>query len=527
VESASFDSPAVGLIDLGSNSVRLMVFRINPNKSYTILTQHKQMVRLGEGSFASKRLSEAAMLRSLDALRNMKEICLGYDVADTVAYATAAVRDAGNSAEFVERAESESGIRLAVISGMEEARLIHLGVSAALPSPPRTGLFIDIGGGSTELIVGRGSDFLLLDSLKLGAVRVTNAYPETSGDSPVPAELYERIKNHVINNSIRIVRSIRELSPEMMIGSSGTIQNLSEIASNMAKAAPQGETSPSLSRRALSEVARKLCSVPLEERKKIPGINPQRADIIIGGAAILHAIMDELGMEELTVTSRGLLDGMLLDYLSRGRFGYADDSMPTRASSVFQLARSCAFNERHAKWVARLAVGLFDSAQAAGLIDYGHAERELLEYAALLHDIGLFLSFSEHHLHSRYMIKNSELLGFNRREIDVIANAAFLHRRWSPKRKGADPYFNEMSGDDRKLARALGIFLRMGEGLDRSQQQTVTSAQLVRTGRRKISLRLVLSRPSPMELYSIGRARGQFKKIFGAEYTVTKTLESQ
>ncbi|MDR0652144.1 MAG: Ppx/GppA family phosphatase [Synergistaceae bacterium] len=515
--------PSVGLLDLGSNSIRLLVFRVNPNKSYTVLTRHKQMIRLGEGAFSSRRLSEEAMERAFDAIRNMAEMCRGYNVEDIVAYATAAVRDADNGADFVSRAASKCGIRFVVISGLEEARLIHIGVSTGLSFPYERCVFVDIGGGSTELMVGdKSRRCLYMDSLKLGSVRVADAFPETSDEGSVSYSLYEKIRNHVRNSSFRSVFSARALGPDAMVGSSGTIQNLAEIASRMSKNAPPeggGELPESLEIDALADLAKKLCSLTLAERKKLPGINPSRADIIVAGAAILHTIMDEIGAPSIRISARGLLEGMLQDYLERGRLGYLDNTMTTREQSVLQLARSCNFNETHSRHVALLACGMFDTSREIGLHGYGPRERELLGYAALLHDIGLFLSFGEHHTHSRYMIINSELLGFDQREIAVMGNAAYFHRKWTEKKNRSDEMFNQLSRDDRKTALVLGLFLRMGEGLDRSQQQTVKSARVEGT-KHGVILRLSLLRPSPMELYSIEKAASQFKKTFGREYTI-------
>jgi exopolyphosphatase/guanosine-5'-triphosphate,3'-diphosphate pyrophosphatase len=382
-------------------------------------------------------------------------------------------------------------------------------------------VFLDVGGGSTELMVGdKFHKCLYMDSLKLGSVRVANAFPGTSGESSVSSSLYEKIRVHVRNNSFRSVLSARTLRPDAMAGSSGTIQNLAEIASRMSKnASPSGEMPESLEIGALEDLAEKLCSLTLSERKKIPGINPSRADIIVAGAAILHTIMDEIGAPSIRISARGLLDGMLQDYLERGRFGYLDNSMTTREQSVLQLARSCNFNETHSRHVALLACEIFDASREIGLHEYGPRERELLGYAALLHDIGLFLSFDEHHTHSRYMITNSALLGFDQREIAVMANAAYFHRKWTEKKNRSDELFNQLSRDDKKTALVLGLFLRMGEGLDSSQQQTVKSARIEGTKRDPI-LRLSLTRPSPMELYSIEKAASQFKKTFGREYAV-------
>jgi exopolyphosphatase/guanosine-5'-triphosphate,3'-diphosphate pyrophosphatase len=514
---------SVGLIDLGSNSIRLLVFRINPNKSYTVLTRHKQMIRLGEGAFSSNRLSGEAMKRAMDAIRNMADLCRGYDVSDVEAYATAAVRDAKNGADFVEQAANETGIKFSMISGLEEARLIHLGVATGLTASYERGLFIDIGGGSTEMIVGNQAlECLYLDSLKLGSVRVANIFAESSGAGPISPNLYEKLKSHVRNSSLHSIFRIRDMAPDILVGSSGTIQNLAEMASRAAKSASPREAQDApdaLSLDALAEVAKKLCSISVAERGKIPGINPQRADIIVAGAAILQTLMEELDMREIQLSSRGLLDGMLQDYLERGRLGYLDRTMSTRDWSVLQLARSCDFDESHSMWVTRLALTLFDSARAIGLHSYGEDERELLSYAAILHDIGLFLSFDDHHAHSRYMIKNSEPLGFNRREVDVMANAVYFHRKWSDKRNRRDADYNMMSKDDRKISRTLGVFLRMAEGLDRSQRQTVRSARF-ESSKRVITLILELASPSPMEIYSTERAIGQFKKIFGREYVI-------
>jgi len=516
------DSPVVALVDLGSNSVRLMVVRINPNKTHTVLTRYKQMVRLGEGAFVKKRLAEQAMRRTIDALLNIAEIQKGYNAVDIAAYTTAAVRDAKNGSEFVERAAKETGVHFVVISGLEEARLIQVGVAADLRFEENsTALFIDIGGGSTELSVGRGVESLYLDSLKLGAVRIANVFPDVSGPKPISPKLYNDLRLYVRNNSLRSVQKLRGMKLDMMVGSSGTIENLAEISIGGEKSVDfrKGADGLSISLKALSETAQKLCSLSLEDRKKIPGIQPQRADIIVAGVAVLQTLMEDLGMEELQVSQKGLLDGMLQDYLLRGKHAYLDEAVSIREQSVLRLARSCGFDEVHSTWMAGLALELFDSACKLKLHPYGQAERKLLYYAGLLHDIGLFLSFNEHHVHSRYIIKNTELLGFNRDEIDVMGNAAYLHRKWSSKSIRVDPSFSALPLKEQKLAQMLGLFLRMGENLDRSQQQAVTSAALTRRGR-GVELRLKFLRSSHTELYSIEKTRPIFKKILGRDLRV-------
>ncbi len=518
-------TPTVALVDLGSNSVRLMIVRINPNKSYTVQTRYKQMVRLGEGAFAAKKLGEAAMCRTIDALRNIAGICRGYEAGEIVALATAAVRDAGNGAEFVERAAAESGIVLEVVSGLEEARLIHLGVRTALPPFKGATVFIDIGGGSTELTVETPRSEPHYDSLKLGCVRLTNAFPELSAKGRVSPEQYGEVCAHVRNNSLRSVQKLQAYAIGerlRMVGSSGTIENLAEIFAQSPQAGRAqkkdgGGQDLSLSLKDLAELAKKLCGMTLEERAKIPGINPQRADVIVGGAAILQTLMEELDLREVVVSTRGLLDGMLQDYLERGRWGYLDGTTSAREQSALQLARSCNFDEKHARWMTRLALSLFDSAREIGLHRYGPQERELLYFAGLLHDIGLFLSFSNHHEHTRYMIENTELLGFHRSEIEIIATSTSLHRKWSPRKERKQNA--QLSDEQWQLSATLGLFLRMAECLERSQQQTVANARLELRGK-KIVLRVELLRDSPTELLSILDCKGVFKKCFGKNFEV-------
>ena len=521
---------AIAFVDLGSNSVRLMIVRINPNRTHTVLTHYKQMVRLGEGAFASKRLAHKAVRRTISALRNIAEICAGYETEEVVALATAAVRDADNGLDFVEDAAKQTGIGFEIVSGLEEARLIHLGVKTALPPCDAPTVFIDIGGGSTELTLELPGEAPRYDSLKIGCVRLTNEYPALSSKARVPRNLYEEACARVRNGSLRSLQKLRDAivgGQIRMVGSSGTVQNLSEIAAALANAsrANRKNAAPadgsSLTLKALSGLARKLCGMTLAERASLPGINPQRADVILGGAAILQTLMEELGADEVTVSYRGLLDGMLQDYLERGRWGYLDDTSSAREQSALRLARSCHFDETHARRMTNLALGLFDSARSAGLHDYDGHERELLYFAGLLHDIGLFLSFSNHHEHSRYMIENAELLGFHHSEIEIIASAAGMHRK-RPSRKAARPskrYAASLSPDAQRLAETLGIFLRMAESLERSQQQIVTDAAPENHGK-SLTLRLTLQRESPAELLAIRECASAFKKHFGREFEI-------
>ena len=228
--------------------------------------------------------------------------------------------------------------------------------------------------------------------------------------------------------------------------------------------------------RQMGDLVQQLCALPLEERKRIPGMMPERADIIVAGAAIAHTLMEDLGVEKIRISPRGLRHGLLVDYLTRGTWGYLDSSCSVREQSVLQLGRSCGFYEDHSRHLGRLCTELFDSAKDIGLHSMGNDRQELLYYAALLHDIGIFLSFSNHHAHSAYLIKN-ELLGFYNREIAVMSALAFFHRKRAPK---SDPEFAALDAKAQRIVFPLGMVLRMAESLDRSHKQSVRRVAFTR-----------------------------------------------
>ena len=288
---------AIGIIDLGSNSVRLLLVRVHADGSTTILNQVKHMVRLGEGGFTHNRLQEETMARTIAVLRGLAEMCAVYETTEIIAIATAAVRDAVNGPEFIRRVQEKTGIDFTVVSGREEARLIYLGVSSGLEHSKSLRLFIDIGGGSTELIVGDSQSYVNLDSLKLGCVRLTNLFFEDN-KGPVSAYTYAALQRYVRNEALHSFQRIAGFEIPEAVASSGTAQNLAEIAAALEQqdAARTGKPSTAskhvLSYDGLRRAVKELCSRTLEERKSVPGINPNRADVIIAGAAILQTIME-------------------------------------------------------------------------------------------------------------------------------------------------------------------------------------------------------------------------------------------
>jgi len=407
-------------------------------------------------------------------------------------------------------------VDMRVISGSEEARLIYRGVASGINLGQSTALFMDIGGGSTEIIVGDQQQYQFLDSLKLGAIRLTSILlPDKT--APVSARQYERIQSHVRDTAIRTLQHLRQYQPSFVVGSSGTAENLANMISHFYNKRPM-EANELFTLVQLKEIIHLLCMLPQAERRKLAGLNPERADIIICGAAILDTLMEDLGMSEFRVSFRGLRDGMLVEYLARTDYAPHIEGLSLRERSVVQLGRICAFDEPHARNVARLAVELFDSARAVGLHQFSPWESELLGYAALLHDLGAFLSYHNHQAHTYYFIRNADLLGFDQTEIGIMASTAFFHRKTFPRKK-----FHEYSSLDERsqpIVRILCILLRLAESLDRGHSGAIDSARFSLAEDGHVVLTLCATQECHLELWGLENHREAFYRTFGKRLTI-------
>ncbi len=499
----------IAFMDMGTNSVRLMIVRISADQSYTILSRQKEMIRLGAGEFDNGHLQEDSMERAIHVCRKFMEMAASFNADDIVAVATSATRDAINQKEFLTRLKREAGLSIRVISGTEEARLIYLGVSSGTHVSENS-LFIDIGGGSTEIIVGDEKGYQYLDSLKLGCIRITMLQ---LGDhkGPVSTTSYLLIQDYVRNKSIRTIQRLKDMGLKTAYGSSGTIQNLAEISCRLLHGgAPDKRELMTLTD--IKQVIKHICSLPLEERQKVPGINASRADIIIGGAVILDTILSDLGIQEIRISNRELRDGLLVDYIYHIDRPIMDE-MNVRQLSVLTLGRRCGFSEKHAQTVARLALELFDSARDLGLHQQDKTNRELFFYACQLHDIGTFLSYSNHHANSAYFIRNADLLGFNQDELNTIAATAFFHRRGIPGDRIRD--LEDIDERIMEIVKKQFLFVRIAESLDRSHSAVVESVRFSKGKTMAIHLEIKSSRNCELEIWGVQNHCDTFEKIFG------------
>jgi exopolyphosphatase / guanosine-5'-triphosphate,3'-diphosphate pyrophosphatase len=463
----------VAAADIGTNSFHLVVAKVTGPTAFEVVAREKEMVRLGSGAGELKHLNPDAVDRGIEALGRFRKIAELHG-ARLVAVATSAVREADNRFEFLNRARKEAGVDVQVISGFEEARLIHLGVLQAVPVFDQKLLLCDIGGGSTEFLIGARGQTLAARSMKLGSIRLTDRFFDAKKSS---AAAVDSCRRYIRSNLASFGRDVRRLGFEVAVGSSGTTGALCSMAAALQDdAAPRTFNNFVLTKQELGPVVKSLVKAPtVSARAKLPGLESRRADIILAGALILEQVFEEFDIEKMIFSDYALREGVLLDAWQRLHGGSLHHLSDLRRRSVLRLAELMDEDRPHSNHVARLALDLFD--QTVGVHELGDDAREYLEAAALLCNIGLFLSHAGHHLHSYYMIRNSEhLTGFTDREIELIAQIARYHRRGAPRGKHAE--FAALSKDDQRLVRCCAGLLRIAIGLDRNHAANVAAVKV-------------------------------------------------
>ena len=456
-------------IDIGTNSVHMIIVRVRPDLSFEVVDREKEMVRLGAGGLDGRKLSDSAIEAALQTLIKYKRLAESHAVDEIIATATSAVRESENGADFVATVRRDVGISVRIISGNEEARLIHLAAAYAAGVGGRPSVVIDIGGGSVEVTLGTAARMQLGGSFKIGVIRLTERF---IGSDPLNRGDERRIVRYVQRQTSVLIRSIKKRSFNRVVGTSGTIQALGALAVRNGGDLRNRRVSVKL----LHRLRRTLARTTLEERLAMPGLDPRRADVLVAGAVLLDTILAALGASELTMCDFALREGLILDYIKKnGAHIRTVERYPdVRRRSVIELAERCNYIPRHASQVARLSLSLFDATQPQH--ELGPQEREWLEYAALLHDIGGQISYEGHHKHSQYLIRHGDLRGFEPDEITIISLVARYHRQSTPKKSHKD--FGRLSASRRRVVRLLGAMLRLAEGLDRSHTQVIGAIEV-------------------------------------------------
>ena len=500
----------IAAIDIGTNSIHMIVVQVRPDLSFEVVDREKDMVRLGAGGLDGRSLTPTAMTAALNTLAKFKRLAESNNVDEIIAAATSATREADNGGDFIAEVERQTGIRIKVISGTEEARLIHMAAVYGVDVGTTSAVVVDIGGGSVEVTLGSATHLTLGKSFKAGVIRLTERFVRTD---PLANHDERRLVKFINREMGTYLDQVAGRGFQRVIGTSGTILSLGVMtATHEGAGTPEDVRNRRVSAKALHRLRNRLTEADISERLRLPGMDPRRADLSVAGGVLFDTIIRRLGADEFTLCDLALREGLVLDYIRRNsaRIKKVERYPDVRRRSVIELGERCGYWSEHAQQVARLALTIFDQTRSVhGLTD---KEREWLEYGSLLHDIGVHISYERHHRHSYYLIKNGDLRGFAPQEIEVMALIARYHRQATPKR--AHEGYGELKGPLRKTVKALSAMVRLAEGLDRSHAQALTGLDLYPRGDDYLA-RLRATGDAELEIWAAHRHVAPLEQVLG------------
>lgn len=507
----------IAAIDIGSNSIKLLVVNAVTSESFVVTANGKETVRLGHETLHNRRLSPDAINRAAETIKRFVSIAESRAAEKVFAVATASVRAAENAAEFIETIERETGVHIEVLPGVEEARLIGIAAATGCSGQSESILNVDIGGGSTEISVMRGGLPEKLFSLKLGAVGLTEDV--IFNDPPKSKEINE-LREKIMSALERPTRELQAVEWQSATGTSGTILAIGEVISSKFKSpAPDDERNGiTFSYDELSDFTKKVSKLDVDKREAIFKLTRQRAEIIIAGSFILRGVMKSLKIKEITTCNYSLREGLIIDNLRK----WEETSRPPlpdlqdpKLLGVLALAKRFNFEEEHSLQIARLAEIIFDALCDKFKLNREH--RTMLSAAALLHDIGYYISHESHHKHSAYLIRNSELIGFTEEQRNVIAAVARYHRGALPKEKHFE--MTVLNPKIHSVVMKLGGILRLADSLDRSYDSRVKNLD-INIYRTKISINLQSNKTCEREIQTAREKSELFELAFDSQLKI-------
>jgi exopolyphosphatase/guanosine-5'-triphosphate,3'-diphosphate pyrophosphatase len=519
------ENQMIAAIDIGTNSLHIVIVKIEAAlPSFTIVAREKETIRLGDRNLITGELKPEIMNKAMACLGRFKTIAYSLGVTSMVAVATSAVRESPNGKEFLQQIETQVGLTVDLISGPEEARRIYLGVLSGMEFNNQPHIIIDIGGGSTELILGDSEEPRSLTSTKIGAVRLTGELVHSDPITETEFKYLQAYARGMLERSVEEVQGKLKIGDfPRLIGTSGTIETIATIhAREKLGLVPSTLNGYQFSLQDLRTWVIRLRRMTNIERAAIPGIPEKRSEVILAGAVILQEAMTLLGVESLTVCERSLREGVIVDWMLA--HGFIDNRLRFQSSirqrSVLKTAKKYQTNLEHGDRVAAFALDIFDKTK--GQIHYWNADqRQLLWAAAILHNSGHYISHSSHHKHSYYLIRNSELLGYNETEIEIIANIARYHRKSPPKKKHEN-YRNLLHKEHRTMVNQLSAMLRLAVALDRRQIGAISHIQCEYQPNFQEFKMLIF--PSSiedecgLEMWSLDYKKGVFEEEFGLRF---------
>lgn len=507
----------VCVIDLGTNSFHAVIVDAHANGSYQVVDRMKEMVRLGQHGLEANRLPDEAMERGMRALKRIHLLAQGWDTHEYLSFATSAIREAANGGEFIRRVRRELGLRIRPISGEQEAELILQGVRRAVEMSSPT-LLVDIGGGSVEFIVVVGGDSVFAKSLKLGAARMSERF--VSSD-PLSTANEATMRDHFDEVLRPVVEACRQHEVGRLVGSSGTMKTLARVAVSQGGDADRTVFQHTLSETDVRAALTWVIDSTAEQRLAHTAIDPKRVDQIGAGAVLLDTILDQVpGINAVEVSPNALREGMVVHFMETNyaRIRRMAPFRDPRRRSVHELGFRFQWEERHAQHVAATATFLFDVCRP--VYEGPNTDVELLEYAALLHDVGYLVSHDTHEEHSGYLIRNADLQGFQPEEVALMSLAARYHRGDTPT--SSDEQFERLSARQQRRVRQLTALLRIAEGLDRSHFQNVVALR-AHLSDDELVLFIATKGDPQLEVWSGGEEGRMFESEFERTLSVEPT----
>ena len=479
-QAVNADLRRIAAIDIGTNSFHLLVAAVDPKlRTFRIIQAEKATTRLGERDPETGELTEAAMQRGLETLRQFRDLAASHRVEQIVTAATSAVREAPNGRDFLQTILDDLGMEVDLVSGPEEARLIYLGVLSGMPFGDRPHLLLDIGGGSTELILADGRDARALTSTRVGAVRLQRDFVR---DDPMPPQrrsfLQAFIQGSLEPAVDKVRRRIKPGETPVLVATSGTAMAIGSLAASEEERPPRKLHGYRVTRQSLNQVVDRLITMTPAQRRELAPINDRRAEIIVPGALILQTTMKMLGVEEFVLSERALREGLIVDWMLRQ--GLLEDRFSFQSSirqrTVLHQVQRFAVNQSRAERVASHALSLYDATRGVMHDDSGEG-RELLWAAAMLHTCGQHINISAYHKHTWYLIRHGELLGYSEAEHLMVAAIARYHRRSLPKKRH-ESWQLVATRDNRRCVHQMALLLRLAAALDRRPEPVISALRI-------------------------------------------------
>lgn len=499
----------IAIIDIGSNSARLVVSHIYKNGAYNMVYNQKEALRLSQKVDGQNMLTEEAFTSTIDTLKSFAHMCKIYQADKIIAVATAAIRNAANGKELIARAAQETDIRLHIISGKTEAYISYLGVINTLDV--KNGIIFDLGGGSTELILFKNRKILESISIPLGAVNTTSMF---NIRNEMPPEVFTKLSTFIMDCLAKYPWLKQKNLP--LIGVGGTARTVAKIIQRAKKYPATKIHNYAYPLQTFRSFFNKLRTTNLEQRKKISGLSSERSDIILAGSSIISCLLEATGAKKLITSGCGLREGLFYDYYSKS------NNVALIAKNILERSRENTLNlfeadTRHAHHITKLALTMFDGWTELHKIRKGY--RRLLETAALLHDIGITINFYSHARHSAYMIQNAKLFGLTHKEQIITSAIAGWHNGVS-KNYFKDRFYKEILTESNwKLINKLALLLALSESLDYSEARMVRGLS-TSFDKKNAVLKIYADNIPSIEMHQIKYHLAWFKKTFGADLSI-------